>query len=88
MPGSPTPKPWQLRNPPGVAVMTSPTPTTSWMGTPVTTPAPLIRNPSFTTARPWKRSPRPRHSIIPSPSPQSYNSITSQVPWVVSTTPG
>ena len=73
-----SPTPWHL---------TSPTPTTSWMGTPVTTPAPLIRNPSITTARPWKRSPHPRH-IIPSPSPQSYNSITSQVPWVVSTTPG
>ena len=81
MPSSPTP--WHLRNP-GAA----PTPTTSWMGTPVTTPAPLIRNPSFTTARPWKRSPRPRHMIPTSPSPQSYNSITSQVPWVVSTTPG
>ena len=76
-----SPTPWHL---------TSPTPTTSWMGTPVTTPAasPLIRNPSITTARPWKRSPHPRHIIPPSASPQSYNSITSQVPWVVSTTPG
>ena len=85
VPNSPTP--WHLRNHPGAALMTSPRPTTSWMGTPVTTPAPLIRNPSITTASPWKRSsPHPRH-IISSPSPQSYNSISSQVPWVVSTTP-